>query len=92
MHDFPTETLRLLRQGAPQVFRAVDMAHAKSGRTRRTVRLSLTLDAFEDNPMLLYAAVWYASREGVSVTFVPWNPGADAASPLFPSGRKRRSA
>ncbi|MGI4791065.1 MAG: hypothetical protein ACRYFS_19740 [Janthinobacterium lividum] len=48
---------------APRFATAVDNARKRGGEAATTLR------AFRDNPFLLYAALWYAASEGVSVTF-----------------------
>jgi hypothetical protein len=68
MRPISSEALHLLRQGAPQfvkdVRRTLREGRASEGRLSLTVRL----EDFDDDPMLLYAALWYACTEGIAVT------------------------
>jgi len=38
---------------------------------RRRKLLTLSLHSFEDNPLLLYACLWLARQEQITVRFVP---------------------
>jgi len=52
---------------------------AQAQRNRQAITLSLWL--FEDNPLLLYACLWYASFEGVTVQVVPMPHRETSISP-----------
>ena len=58
---------QLLREGAPEFMKEVDRLSSKPHRKtyRKSIRISLAL--FYDNPVLLYAALWYATTKGVNV-------------------------
>ena len=52
-------------QRAPRFVAAV--LHAKENKAAVLERL----DAFQDDPFLLYSCLWYAYSEGVAVTLLP---------------------
>ena len=61
------EALHMVRQDAPWFSKQIKAAQ-KAG-----TAMQVSLDAFDDNPLLLYAALWVASRAGVEVRFVPFS-------------------
>jgi uncharacterized protein YlxW (UPF0749 family) len=67
----PTDAyiLKLLRKNAPEVLREIRQAAKKADASSRIVRL--TLSQFEDNPLVLYAALALARTKGVIITFDP---------------------
>lgn len=71
MHDISPEALRLIERDAPTFITAV--WHAKEGlhQGQEAATLLLTLDAFADDPILLYACLWYCATVGVTCTFAP---------------------
>lgn len=72
MEEISPDALRLVQEGAPRFLKAVERAAKQSQRDNtQNAGISLTLDAFYDDPMLLYAALWYAYSQGVPVTFYP---------------------
>lgn len=71
MHDIPDEAVRIIEQSAPEFIAAVQSAHENRGKTSEPMVLILTLDAFADDPFLLYACLWYSAALGVACTFRP---------------------
>ena|SRR5579871_1635394 len=69
MQDISPEAIRLVEESAPDFIVAV--AHAKeiAERKHTPAKLNLTLNAFEDDPILLYACLWYACSHDVTVCF-----------------------
>lgn len=67
------KALQMVRQEAPWFSKQVKKAQQEK------TSLTLSLDAFDDNPLLLYAALWVASRAGVDVCFVPFREGTPPA-------------
>ncbi len=65
MTTISAQALRLLRRQAPEFLKAVRQAKREGG---HQAHLHLPLDAFEDDPFLLYACVWHAVTCGVAVT------------------------
>lgn len=59
------KALQMLRRDAPWF--SEQIKHAQQSRTA----LTLSLQAFDDNPILLYAALYVASRARVVVYFLP---------------------
>lgn len=60
----------MVEQGASHFIHVVQRAAAESRQRKERIVVLLTLDAFYDDPMLLYAALWYAYSSGVIVTFL----------------------
>jgi hypothetical protein len=71
MQDIPDEAVRFIEQNAPDFITAVQTVQGKRGKSGAPVRIFLTLDAFVDDPFLLYACLWYSATQGVACTFVP---------------------
>jgi hypothetical protein len=71
MQDISPEALQLVEQGASHFIHVVQRAAAESRQRKEPISVFLTLDAFYDDPMLLYASLWYAYSQGVVVTFCP---------------------
>ncbi len=66
MPSLSAQTVQMVQQDAPWFLDQVAQAQR-----RRRKTLTLSLNKFEDNPLLLYACLWYASTEGVSVRVLP---------------------
>lgn len=71
MNEISTDAERLVREEAPGFVAAVKHALRESKKRRETVPILQSLDAFDDDPMRLYACLWFAYAKGVSVMFVP---------------------
>ncbi len=71
MHDISSPARRLALEGAPRFVEAVRSVQRKNRLSKRRHALLLTLDAFYDDPMLLYACLWFAYSRGVEVRFFP---------------------
>lgn len=69
MKGMSPEALEIVKEGAPQFIMRVEEAAEKTRRHGRRARISLDLKAFYDDPMLLYASLWYAHTRGVGVFF-----------------------
>lgn len=65
MQPITSEALQLVRDYAPWFLKKVGQVK------RRRVPLTLSLDNFDDNPLLLYACLWYADSGQVAIRFVP---------------------
>ncbi len=61
--------IKLLKTDAPEFLRAVRAAARHADKSKRVVHTSLA--PFEDNPLVLYAALFYARKRAVTVTVVP---------------------
>lgn len=72
MKPISPEALQLVQEEAPNFIQAVQQASLQSGHFQEETAILLTLEAFHDNPMLLYACLWYAESQKVSLTFVPF--------------------
>jgi hypothetical protein len=70
MKDISQEAVDLAMQGAPKFVQRINQAGG-SVLPRRRVRVTSTLNAFEDDPMLLYACLWYACSCGVEIVLRP---------------------
>jgi len=70
MKDISREALDLAIEGAPQFIARIDRA-GESALHRRRVRVISTLRTFNDDPMLLYACLWYACSRGVEIVLRP---------------------
>jgi hypothetical protein len=68
MQDVTDEAVRLIERNAPDFITAVQRLR---GKRAKAARILLTLDAFADDPFLLYACLWYGATHGVTCTFVP---------------------
>jgi len=98
MQKMPRRLMRYAKD-APRFTEAVRKARRDAARTGAAPTVRETLDAFEDDPFVLYACLWYAHGRGVSVTFeAPRDggnpqPGTAAAPPpdpaLLPPGPAR---
>ena len=66
MKTMPPDVLRFVQEKAPHVVEAIRKTKQEK---RDQAGLALRLATFEDDPFLLYAALWYAYGEGVEVTF-----------------------
>lgn len=71
MQDISPEALHLVQEGAPHFFQAVQRVVTAHPRPAETPPLLSTLETFYDDPILLYAALWYAYTQGVPVTLLP---------------------
>ena len=71
MHDISPEALRLVEHDAVDFIVAVQHAKKSTLQGQVPTQIILTLDAFFDNPMLLYACLWYGASQGVTCVFVP---------------------
>lgn len=64
-----SDALQVVQEGAPVFLVSVDrlarLPHTKSH--MKIIRISLA--TFYDDPLLLYASVWYAATKGVHVIF-----------------------
>src|SRR5579859_4759999 len=67
MQPITPEALAMVQDDAPDVIARVQRANQH--RRHRSIRL--TLDRFDDNPILLYACLWYAATSGVAITIAP---------------------
>lgn len=81
MPDLPPDALRLVQEGAPDFAEAVAAALEAGHERHHRVPVRLTLAAFRDDPMCLYACLWYASSQGVEVRFLPDRRDSQASSP-----------
>lgn len=66
MQDITDEAFRLIERNAPGFIDAVLW-----GKAGTPAEILLTLDAFADDPLLLYACLWYSMSQGVACTIVP---------------------
>jgi hypothetical protein len=71
MKDITPDARRLVEEKAPPFIVAVQNAAASLDKGQNPATLHLTLDAFEDDPVLLYACLWYSASCGVSCCIVP---------------------
>jgi hypothetical protein len=71
MQDIPDEAVRLIEQNAPGFIVAVQSLQERQGKAEVASPILLTLDAFADDPLLLYACLWYSATYGVACTFAP---------------------
>jgi hypothetical protein len=69
MYDIPPEALDLIERKAPEFITAVQRAQATGETKEQTATIFLTLDAFAEDPFLLYACLWYSAACGVTCTF-----------------------
>lgn len=69
MQRISSEALKLVQEKTPHFVEEVQQGKASVQGTRKTARLVVRLDRFEDDPFQLYACLWYASSEGVDVLF-----------------------
>lgn len=70
MQDIPADVLALAEEGAPQFVQDVRTAARTGSMEGVAPALRLALETFQDDPMLLYACLWYAHACGVDVMFV----------------------
>ena len=61
MENISPEALRLVTENAPDLLAMVRRARRRQPATPVTI----TLDRFRDDPLLLYAAVWYSVANGI---------------------------
>ena len=61
------DALQLLQEGATEFIKDVDRLSSKPHRKTYRKSIRITLALFYDNPILLYAALWYAASRGVAV-------------------------
>jgi hypothetical protein len=71
MENISPEARRLVEENAPSFLAAIEHAKTVGTRKQKPARLTLTLEAFADDPFTLYACLWYAASEGVACMFVP---------------------
>ena len=62
---------KITPQFMPHVQRAPGFVAAVVRAKENQAAVSERLDAFQDDPFLLYSCLWYAYSEGVAVTFLP---------------------
>ena len=67
MQDISSETVALIERGAPRFIPSVRRALAD----KADAGIVLTLDAFTEEPELLYACAWYAAVHGVPLHLAP---------------------
>lgn len=72
MKHIPKNVERKLAEAAPSWIMGV------TGAKQAGVFMLLTLDAFDDDPLLLYMALWYAYSNGVGVMMAPDSIAASA--------------
>jgi hypothetical protein len=72
MKPVSKEAVDLVKRVLPNFAKSADHTESDS--------FILMLDAFEDDPLLSYAAIWYATQVGKSITFTP--------EVVTPSGRQ----
>jgi hypothetical protein len=82
MKKITAEALELVREGAPHFVSDVKRAVKESEGRTEPMPVITSLVAFCDDPMLLYACLWFARSEAVAVLFTA---GADTS-------KKRRRA
>ena len=71
MKAIPPATLRMVEENAPEFLRAVEVATKAQTRVGAPAVVRLAFDTFVDDPLLLYAGLWYAATRGVTCTIVP---------------------
>ena len=71
MKDMIAEAKRLVVEGAPEIIEAVALIMAESATPGDRTPLLFMLERFDNDPMLLYASILYATSQGVTVTFQP---------------------
>ena len=71
MQDLFSEAKRLVSEGAPEIIEAVELIVAESTTSEEKMSLEFRLERFDNDPMLLYSAILYATSRGVTVTFLP---------------------
>ena len=74
MEAISPEALHLIEESAPTFLTAVQRARKQEDSDQEAVAILLSLDAFYDDPILLYACLWYSATLGVRCTFVPIAP------------------
>lgn len=67
MKPISPEALKLVHDKTPLFLPEVQQAKQKGQGTRKSARLVVSLDRFEDDPFQLYSCLWYAHSEGVDV-------------------------
>ncbi|MCX6382469.1 MAG: hypothetical protein NT023_23820 [Armatimonadetes bacterium] len=72
MNSISQDALQLIQEEAPHFIEAVRQASMQNRQSEEEVAILLTLEAFRDNPTLLYACLWYAETQKVALTFVPF--------------------
>ncbi len=71
MHAIPRKFKKCVETDAPDFVQAVRKAEEKSRVRTKPKPVSITLDQFYDNAVLLYLCLWYADTRNVPVTFKP---------------------
>ncbi|MCX6378623.1 MAG: hypothetical protein NT023_03975 [Armatimonadetes bacterium] len=74
MKPISHDALRLIKEEAPGFLEAVRQASVQNRQPEEDIAILLTLEAFHDDPLLLYACVRYAESQGVALTFTPLSP------------------
>jgi hypothetical protein len=70
MLPISVQALYLIEREAPDFREAVRHAKAAVRGMRKTARLSIRLERFDDDPFLLYACLWFAGGENVEIRFL----------------------
>jgi len=82
MQSISKEALAQAKAKAPHFLAAVRASRRESRLRQKDVSLLLTLDAFYDDPFLLYACLWFAYSHGVRVIFSAPQPVRTTLTPL----------
>ena len=65
-----SEVLKLVLEDAPDFAAQVDRLAAMPHNKSHTKIIRMSLETFYDNPILLYACLWYAATKGVNAHFL----------------------
>lgn len=71
MRTISAEARRKVQHEAPQFLAAIQHALQQPRTPEAEPSLRVSLEAFEEDFMLLYACVWYAYSAGVALTLLP---------------------
>jgi len=71
MKKITPEAQKLAEEAAPKFITAVQKSKEARQAHHEEVSVITSLEAFNDDPMLLYACLWYASSEEIAVTMLP---------------------
>lgn len=71
MQPISQEAKSYLQERMPQFIRSVKRAKVEREHRRRATSLRITLAAFNEDVLLLHAALWYAGSYGITVCVQP---------------------
>ena len=71
MRKIDLQTIEFAQNHQPDFTQAVQNARDAARESGSPATITSTLEAFYDDPMTLYACLWYADTLRVSVTFQP---------------------